>query len=326
MILNISKTCNDPALANILATVKRILLLIDIIVPILLMIYTAFGFYRLIVNPEEKNGIKKITNKFIAAVIVFIIPVFINVVMLIIGENSTLSSCWNNAKEISMKGIEYIPTQDKEKKKIISTSDKYQKGKQDNSDNNSISNSSNSNVSFDLEHAFKVHDNIHRKENKDLPWHGKKVGYYGGDIGAYTEAVNIINNTDFRIYEVYNVIISKHPEHKTQDIRVSKNEDVNAYFNIKVSFIESTVSNIKKALLSGKLVHGGSNNNKWRNSKGEHVEWKGVHNGLIFYYDGTYYHMKAAGSINQSDAIYTEKQLQEWLNGSTGKSIVYERR
>lgn len=318
MIITISETCNDVSLAAILVVVKRMLLLIEIMVPILLIIYSTFEFYKLVKNPDEKNGIKKIINKFIAAIVVFMIPVLINVAMNIVGEKTNFSSCWINAKEVNLSGTKYISTQEKGKKKIIYSSDGYQKGENSNPTTN--------NLPFDLEHAFKVHDNIHRKENKDLPWHGKKVGYYGGDIGAYTEAINILNNTDLRIYEVYNVIVSKHPEHKTKNIRVSKNEDINQYFNIKVSFIESTVSNIKSALLAGKLVHGGSNNNKWRNSKGEHVEWKGVHNGLFFYYDGSYYHMKAAGSINQSDAIYTEKQLQEWLDGSNGKSIVYEKR
>lgn len=329
MILVISKTCNDASLAAILAIVKRILLLIEIIVPILLIIFTALQFYKLVTNPEEKNGIKKITNKFIATIVVFMIPVLINAIMNMLGEKTSFSSCWINAKEISLTGTEYVSPQENNKKKIINSSDEYQPGEKDNSNTNeSLTPNfpSNSNTPFDLEHAIKVHDNVHRKENSELPWHGQKVGNYGGDIAAYAEAVNILNNTDLRIYEVYNIFISKHPEHKTQNISLIKHDDINAYFNLKVSMIESTVPNIKQALLAGKLVHGGSNNNKWRNSKGEHVEWKGVHNGLFFYYDGTYYHMKAAGSINQSDAIYTESQLQEWLEGSTGRSIVYERK
>ena len=97
----IGTSCNDAALAGILSSVRNIMLLIQIIVPIMLIVWGGLGFFQLMQNPEEKNGIKKIVNKFIAAFVIFMIPVLLNVVMGLAGNNTNFSSCWNNAGNVS---------------------------------------------------------------------------------------------------------------------------------------------------------------------------------------------------------------------------------
>ncbi len=310
-------TCNNIELSSVLFIVKNILTIIQIIVPIILLITIVISLYQAMLNPDKKDIKKSIIIRFAAAIIVFFIPMLINITMGILGEDYNFSNCWNNAKNTN-NNSSYINSNDKAKQ-VIPTTDDYEKG--DSKNNNT------STTSFNLEHAIKVHDNIHYEGNSNLPWQGKTVGNYGGDIGAYTEAINILNETDYRIYEVYKVIVSKHPDITTTQYNIAKLNDVHDYYNIKTTTIKANIESIDNALKKGKLVHGVSNSNAWTDDKGNHKEWKGTHNGLIFYYDGKYYHMKAAGSINQNNSIYTKEQLQLWLNGSTVKNYwTYEKK
>ena len=179
---------------------------------------------------------------------------------------------------------------------------------------------------FNLEHAIKVHDNIHSKGNKELKWQGDIVDHRGGTLGAYVEAINILNEKDYRIYEVYEQIMKVHPELKSSKKEPYEFKDLNDLYNMTVTYdTPSKVSEVKKALQEGKLVQLQVHSNKWRNSKGELVDWKGYHTGLIFHFDGTYYHMKAAGKINQWDSIYTGDQIQDWIGGTHKDLIIYSK-
>ena len=121
-------TCNDSALLGILSVVKRIMNIIQIIVPILLIIWGAISFIKLIKDPEEKNGIKKIINQFLAAAIVFFIPVIINILMTILGEKTSLSSCWNEASAKVTINTTYYSINQNENKKFLPDTKKYESG------------------------------------------------------------------------------------------------------------------------------------------------------------------------------------------------------
>ena len=125
-ILEVS--CNDSALGPILSIAKNLLSVIQIVVPILLLLMVSIQLFKLVTNPEEKNGLKKILNMSIAAVVVFLIPMLINMTMGILGENSKFSNCWNNTSSIGLGNSTYInPYKDKKKTKVI-TDQKYEKG------------------------------------------------------------------------------------------------------------------------------------------------------------------------------------------------------
>ncbi|MBR0427707.1 MAG: C40 family peptidase [Clostridia bacterium] len=179
------------------------------------------------------------------------------------------------------------------------------------------------NLPFNLEHAINVFDGIHARENGNLKWQGEIVHHRGGTLGCYEEAVNIFNGTNYRIYEIYDVLVKAHPELKHSGKEPYKCEDVNYKFNMKVSRAKANITNVKDALKQGKLVQLMVNTNKWRNSRGEWVSWKGTHSGLIFYFDGVHYHMKAAGKINQKNALYTEQQLIEWIGNVGNRLVIY---
>lgn len=124
MILEIA--C-DIYLNNFFYIVKNILNIIMIVVPILLIFFGAFSFIKLVKNPEEKKGNKRILNQFIAAGIVFFIPIVVNAVMALLGEKTELSSCWNNADEYNSSSG-YYDVDGTERKKYTYNAKDYEQG------------------------------------------------------------------------------------------------------------------------------------------------------------------------------------------------------
>lgn len=299
--------CNNIAVKIIISICKNILNIIWIIGPILAIISLTYTIAMMLKDPDDKKIPKKILNSIIALIILFFVPLLVNIIMKM--TNNSISACWNSTNNVfSISTVYQNPSGNDETKNIYTNPKNYEKGEK---------------RPFNLEHAIKVHDNIHRKENSDLPWHNDLLGYCGGSIGAYTEAVNIFNEKDYRIYEVYAVLTKRHPELITTSKEPHKCTDVNDYYNIVATEIKPTIPAIKKALDEGCLIQKIADSNKWRDDKGKLLSWPGFHWGLIFYYDGKYFHMKAAGNIDQSNAIYTESQLQEWLSVLSWDAIKY---
>ena len=91
--------CNDNSMMVILDIAKRIFDVIQIVAPILLIIGASIQLIKLTINPEEKNGLKRIKNMVIAAIIIFMIPVVVNAVLGLLPDSFSLSSCWSAAKK-----------------------------------------------------------------------------------------------------------------------------------------------------------------------------------------------------------------------------------
>ncbi len=129
LLLDVMATCNSASLAAILAIVKKVMMLIQIIVPILLILSASIGIYKLMANPERKNGVKNIVNSFIAAAIVFFIPVFLNVIINAVGDGTDFSRCWKNASNQSSSSSGYKEIDDSSRKKsVIGGGDDYESG------------------------------------------------------------------------------------------------------------------------------------------------------------------------------------------------------
>ena len=101
--------CNEDGVKNAFLMVKKILEVLRIIVPIALIVMTSLDVAKKVINPEEKEGQKKIINRAIAAVIVFLVPTIIRILLSIIdvgmnaasgtasGESeSNLRACWGD--------------------------------------------------------------------------------------------------------------------------------------------------------------------------------------------------------------------------------------
>lgn len=100
---DIGGCCKDSGLVALIDIVRRVMEIVQIIVPIILLMMLSIQLFKLVMNPDEKNGLRKITNRIIAAVIVFMLPVAINVVMswLPETENFQIGACWKDAKDLN---------------------------------------------------------------------------------------------------------------------------------------------------------------------------------------------------------------------------------
>ena len=146
MILEVINQCSSPVLGVVLSAFKKMLGLIQIIVPILLIIASSINLIRLVHDPEDKKRKKKVLNSIIAAVLVFFIPMLVNAVMAMVDNSYDLSACWNETVEPNFKVTEFINPQEGMKKKgiILDPSD-YEKGNPKPANNNSNNNGSNNN-------------------------------------------------------------------------------------------------------------------------------------------------------------------------------------
>lgn len=171
-----------------------------------------------------------------------------------------------------------------------------------------------------ISHAKNCGDFLWDKWNSRIhsKWHGGKC--YGGDINAYTQSINILWCKDYKTCEVYDVVVKNNPEWKTKtSLFFFNSEKSNEYFKVNVGNIDRNVNAIKEALSQGKVVAAVTNSNRWRDNKGNIKKWAGTHWGVIFLYDGKYFHVKGGGSARIKDGIYTEKQLKEWLEVGASK-------
>lgn len=100
-ILAVSGTCTDPGLATILATVKKFMNILWIVGPILAIVGAGIALFKLMSNPDEKKYKPIFKNMIIALIVLFFLPMLINVVMGMFDGHFDLATCWNQAEIIS---------------------------------------------------------------------------------------------------------------------------------------------------------------------------------------------------------------------------------
>ena len=147
-ILNLLGNCGNPALANLFNIAQRFITVIQIIAPILAIISLGINLTKSVMNPEDKKNFSMYKNWLIALVMVFAIPTLVNATMGMLGEDYSISSCWNNASNTSTRGeSNYKPVNNKKPSGGINTNpDSYDKGSTGNTNkNNNSNNSSNTN-------------------------------------------------------------------------------------------------------------------------------------------------------------------------------------
>ena len=89
-------TCSSPALGTLLSICKKGLGLIQIVGPLLLIVSLSINFIKMMSNPDEKKNKKKVINSLIATVVLFFIPMMINVVMGMMDKSFSIANCWNS--------------------------------------------------------------------------------------------------------------------------------------------------------------------------------------------------------------------------------------
>ena len=71
---DLATCCSNTALVGFLSILKRIIDIIQFVVPIILIITGTIQFIQMTINPDLKDGFKKILNKLIAVIIIFLLP------------------------------------------------------------------------------------------------------------------------------------------------------------------------------------------------------------------------------------------------------------
>ena len=103
--------CYSNVLGNLFAIFKNILKLIQIIGPIIMIVFLTINLSTLVKDPEEKKVPKKIKNSFIALVLLFVLPIIVNATITLILGNSNAGLCYKNA-ELNFDTPTYKPIDD----------------------------------------------------------------------------------------------------------------------------------------------------------------------------------------------------------------------
>ena len=72
---------NEPGVQNTISAIYKVIGIIRIVVPIALIVMTSLDIAKKVIDPEDKEGQKKIMNRAIAALIVFLLPTIISLLL-----------------------------------------------------------------------------------------------------------------------------------------------------------------------------------------------------------------------------------------------------
>ena len=115
-----SSTCTDSAILGFVKIFKTIFLMIEVLAPVFLVLSLGYLIFRLVTHKDEKDLDKtkmRIQNAVTATLIVFFIPLFINLIMLALGENFEVTACWKNAETAKVFGSSRYITKKETRKK-----------------------------------------------------------------------------------------------------------------------------------------------------------------------------------------------------------------
>ena len=119
--------CSSVELNSIMYIVKNILLMITIIAPILAIIMFAILLTRMTVNPDNKKLMNNLHNIIKALMIIFFIPLTVNILMYALGTSTDISSCYTTSSKID-PNANYIAVSDENGKVNIVKEEDYSDG------------------------------------------------------------------------------------------------------------------------------------------------------------------------------------------------------
>lgn len=120
----------DTGINNTIVLVKSMINLIQILGPIICIITLMILFAKITRFPDDKKLDKKVKNTLIALVVVFFIPLSVNILMYYLGDNYDFTKCWNESRTLLKSSDNYITVDEKENKKnkINTNPGEYEKG------------------------------------------------------------------------------------------------------------------------------------------------------------------------------------------------------
>lgn len=99
-VLATADACSDYALANILSLTQTAFDIICIAVPIILIISLVLTLIKVITDPDQKHFIRKLISQIVAAILVFLLPSIVNIIMAWLPDGGiNIGSCWQKARQ-----------------------------------------------------------------------------------------------------------------------------------------------------------------------------------------------------------------------------------
>ncbi len=128
--MSLVETCGSGALASVISIVKKILNLIQLMGPILAIIGLTIILVKLVSNPDNKKLKNAFKNWLIALLMVFFVPIIVNVVMSFFDDSFSFAACWNYADSYKINGdSSYIdPNGDDSNNSVLGDPDLYDSG------------------------------------------------------------------------------------------------------------------------------------------------------------------------------------------------------
>lgn len=200
---DVGTCCSNYALANLLDVGRRIVALIQMVVPIVLIAAASYQLGKMMLTPDDKNGIKSITNKAIAAAVVFFIPMLFNISVGVLPEGFSFAACWKKAqtiREVSQaSSITHYALDDRDVLHVVADQSGYEKGvKKDDSDSiGSVSGTGGqkivnvalgeigNNEGNHSHHKYETYNNL----TDDQPWCAAFVSWCAGKAGFVSKGV-----------------------------------------------------------------------------------------------------------------------------------------
>ena len=106
--------CDTLGFLQVMNLFKILLNILRFVVPIIVIVMLVMDLVKNVINPNEKEGMKKIVTRIAAAVIVFLVPTIINLIVHLINiifednmdTDYTNSTCYTNANSECIKKID----------------------------------------------------------------------------------------------------------------------------------------------------------------------------------------------------------------------------
>lgn len=99
-VLATADACSDYALANFLSLTQTAFDIICIAVPIILIISLVLTLIKVITDPDQKHFIRKLISQIAAAILVFLLPSIVNIIMAWLPDGGiNIGSCWQKARQ-----------------------------------------------------------------------------------------------------------------------------------------------------------------------------------------------------------------------------------
>ena len=94
MILNI---CDSADILKVMRIIKIVIIALQILVPIILIVVSMISFTKAVASGENKKAINSFKLKLLAAVIIFLVPTFVNLLFKLVDQENVYYSCIQNA-------------------------------------------------------------------------------------------------------------------------------------------------------------------------------------------------------------------------------------